>query len=90
LDLDGDAVDGRGLECVFTRVVAARGEFEAGGRREFEGSARGSWDGVCEGIEGERTGKGECGNNVGRSDESMSGGICVVAACKVPVVRSDD
>ena len=90
MDRDSGAIDGRGLECVLTWVVAARREFEARGRGKFKGGARGSWEGVCEWVEGEGTGEGECGDDVGRSDESVSSGIRIIAACKVAVVRSDD
>lgn len=90
MDRDGSAVGGRRLECVLPWVVAARREFEAGGRGEFKGGARGSWEGVCEWVEGEGTGEGECSDDVGRSDESVGSGIRVVAACKVAVVRSDN
>ena len=77
MDRDGGAVGGRRLECVLTWVVAARREFEAGG----------SWEGVCKCVEGEGAGEGECGDDVGRSDESVSG---IVAACKVAVLQSDN
>ena len=84
------ALGGRRLECVLTWIVAARREFEAGGRGEFKGCAGGCWEGVCKWVEGEGTGEGECGDDVRRSDESVSSGIRIVAACKVAVVRSDD
>lgn len=90
MDRYGGTVDGRRLECVLSWVVAARREFIAGGRGEFKGAARGSWKGICEWIEGEGTGEGECRDDVGRCDESMSSRIRIVAACKVAVVRSDD
>ena len=90
MDGDGGAVGGRRLESVLTWVVAARREFEAGGRGELKGGTGGSWERVCEWVEGEGAGKGQCGDNVGRSDKSVSGGIRIVAACKVAVVRSDN
>jgi hypothetical protein len=90
LDRDGGTVGGRRLECVLTWVVAARRQFETGRRGKFKGSAGGCWEGVCKWVEGEGTGEGECGDDVGRSDESVSSGVRIVAACKVAVVRSDD
>ena len=90
MDRDGGAVGRRRLECVLTWVVAARREFEARGRGKFKGNAGRCWEGICEWVEGERTGEGECGDNVGRSDKSLSSGIGIIAACKVSVVRSDD
>ena len=90
MDCDEGAVGGRGLERVFTWVVAARGKFEAGWRGEFERGAGGGWERVCEGVEGEGTSEGECCDNVGRSNKSVSGGVGVVTACKVAVIRSDN
>ena len=90
MDRDSSAIEGRRLECVLTWVIATGREFEARGRGEFKGGAGGSWERVCEWVEGEGTSKGECGDDVGRSDESMSSGIRIVASCKVAVVRSDD
>ena len=58
----------------------------AGGRGEFKGGAGGSREGVCDWVEGEGTGKGECRDDVGRSDESVSSRIRIVAACKVAIV----
>lgn len=78
------------MECVFARVIATRGELVAGGRGEFKGGTGGRCEGVCDGVEGEGTGKGECGDDVGRSNKSMSGWVGVVTACEVAVVRSDD
>ena len=65
LDGNGGTIEGRRLECVLTRVVTARREFEAGRRGEFKGGAGGSWEGVCEWVEGKRTGEGECSDDVG-------------------------
>jgi hypothetical protein len=90
LDRDGGAVGGRRLECVLAWVVAARREFEAGGRGEFKGSAGRCWERVCEWVKRERTGEGECGDDVWRSDKCVSSGIRIVAASKVSIVRSDD
>ena len=90
MDRHGGTVGGRRLECVLTWIVAARREFKAGRRGECKGSAGRCWERVCEWIEGERTGEGECGDDVGRSDKSVSSGIRIVAACEVAVVRSDD
>jgi hypothetical protein len=90
LDQDGSGVRGRRLECVLTWVVAARREFEARGRRELKGGSGGCCDGVCERIEGEGTSEGECGDDVRRSDESVSGRVGIVTARKVAVVRSDN
>ena len=90
MDRYGGTVDGRRLECVLTWVVAARRELEAGRRGESKGGAGGCREGICEWVEGKGTGEGECGDDVGRSNESVSSGIRIVAACKVAVVRSDD
>ena len=90
MDRDDGAVGGRSLECVLTWVIATRRELEAGGMGEFKWGAGGCWEGVCEWVEGEGTGEGECGDYVGRSNESVSSGICIVATCEVAVVRSND
>ena len=90
LDRDGGGVRGRRLECVLTWVVAARREFEARGSRESKGDSGGRCDGVCERIEGEGSSERECGDDVRRSDESVSSRVGIVTACKVAVVRSDN
>lgn len=90
MDCEAGALVGRRLECVLTWVVAARWKFKAGGRREFKGGAGGCWEGVSDWVEGERTGEGECSDYIRRSNESVSSGIRIVAACKVAVVRSND
>jgi len=89
-DLDGDTVHRRRLEGVLSWVVSTRRKLKAGRRRKLERRARGGGQRVSEGVEGERTGKGKGGDDIGGSDEGVGGGVGVVTSGKVAVVRGND
>lgn len=89
-DLNGETVLGGRLEGILSWVVPTRRELMAGRRRKLERSARGGGERVREGVEGERAGKGEGGDDIGGSDKGVGGGVGVVASGKVAVVRGND
>lgn len=89
-NLDLGAIRGRGLEGVFTRVIAARRKFVSAGIREFEGLAVRADEGVGEGVEGERSCEGHGSNDVGGGDKGMCGRVSVISSGEVTVVRGDD
>ena len=87
---DGRAV-GRGrLESVFTGIVALGRELETLGLAELEVFAVGVLQSVGQGIESEVTGKDHGGDQVGRGDKGVGGGVGIVTSSKVTVVRGDD
>jgi hypothetical protein len=81
-DLNGSSVLGRSLESVLSRVIASSGELVTGGVGELELLTIGTFQGVGERVEGQGTGKGHGGNEIGGSDEGVCGGVSVVSACK--------
>lgn len=89
-DLDGGTVGGRRLEGVLSGVVAPGGKLEAGWVGELEFLAVGALEGVGERVEGQVAGEGKGGDDVRGSDEGVRGGVSVVTASEVTVVRSDD
>lgn len=89
-DVDGSTVLRWGLEGVLAWVVATRRKLVARGIVELEGLAIGTGEGVGQGVEGQVASEGHGGDDVGRSDEGVSGGISIVTAGEVAVVGGDD
>lgn len=89
-DLDVASVLGRSLEGVLSRVVTSSGEFVTGRVGELELLAIGTLQGVGQRVEGQVTGKGHGGNEIGRGDKGVRSRVGVVSASEISVVRSDD
>lgn len=89
-DLDGSTVGGRGLEGVFSGVVALGGKLVAGWVGELEFLAVGALEGVSERVERQVASESEGGNDVRGGDKGVGGGVSVVTASEVTVVRGDD
>lgn len=90
LDDNGAPVLGRRLEGILSGVVSPDGERVSRWGAEFELLASGCGKRVGEGVERERTGKGEGGDEIGRGDKGVGGRVGVVTSSEVTVVRSDD
>lgn len=84
------AVGRRSLVGILTWVVSANGETEANGLLQLEFLAVGVRQSIDQGIEIQGTGNGQSNNKIGRGDEGMGGGVGIVTACEVTVVRRDD
>lgn len=89
-DLDGGTVGRRRLEGVLSGVVALRGKLVAGWVGELEFLAVGALEGVGERIERQVAGESHGGDDVRGGDEGVRGGVSVVTASEVTVVRGDD
>lgn len=89
-DSNSSTVFGGWLEGVLTRVVSTGRKLIARGVRELEGLAISAGEGISDRVEGEVASKSHCGHDVGGGDESVCGGISVVATSEIAVVRSDD
>jgi hypothetical protein len=73
-----------------TRVVATRGELLAIRIGELEGFAIGASKGVNQRIEAKIACESKGCDDVGGSYEGVRGGICVITAREVAVVRRDN
>lgn len=91
-DIDGDlgAIGGGSLVGVTASIVAAAGKTVTGGSLELELLAVLVLEGVGEGVEVESTGNGHGDDQIGRRNERVGGGVGVVTASEVTVVRGDD
>lgn len=89
-DVDGSTVLRWGLEGVLAGVVATRRKLVARGIVELEGLAISASERVGQGVEGQVASESHGGDDIGRSDESVSGGVGVVATSEVTVVGGDD
>jgi hypothetical protein len=89
-DSNGSTVFRGRLEGVLARVVSTGRKLIARGVRELEGFAISADEGVGDGVEGEITSKGHCSHDIGRGNESVRGGVSIVATSEIAVVRSDD
>jgi hypothetical protein len=89
-DRDRRAVSGGSLVGVLAGVVAAGGESLASGLLEHELLAVGIFQGVLERIKVQGTSDGHGNDQIGRGDEGVGGGVGVVAASEVTVVRRND
>jgi len=89
-DLDGRSVLRRSLVGVLTSIVSLGGELETSRVGELELLAISALERVGQGVEGQGTGKGHGGDEIGGSDESVGGGVGIVTTGKVSVVGSDD
>ena len=87
---DAGTVCRRRLEGVLARVIATRWEFVTGRSLELEGLAIGADQGVSQGVETEYSGERQSSGDVRGCDEGMGGGVSIVTAGEVTVVRSDD
>lgn len=90
INSDTGTVTGRSLVGVLTGVVALAGETIAGGRSKLELLAVLVLQGIGKRVEVEGAGNGHGDDQVGRGDERVSGGVAVVSASEVTVVRGDD
>ncbi len=89
-DVDAGPVLGRRLEGILTGVVSLRREFVPGGLGELEWLPSGILEGVGQGVEGQVTSKGHGGDDIGGGDEGVRGGVSVISASEVSVVRCND
>jgi hypothetical protein len=89
-NLDDGAVLGRGLECVLTGIVTAWGKLVATGVLELEELAIAANKIIGDGVKGQAASERESGDDIGRCDESMGGGVGIVTASEVTVVRGED
>ena len=89
-DLDGGSVLRRSLVGVLTGIVSLGGELETSGVGELELLAVSALERVGQGVEGQGTGKGHGGDEIGGGDEGVGGGVGIVTTGKVSVVGSDD
>lgn len=89
-DGDGLTVGRRSLVGVTARVVALRRKTITSWGLEHEVVAVLVLQGVGERVEFEGTGNGHGKNKVGRSDESVGGGVGIVTTSEVTVVGRDD
>jgi hypothetical protein len=80
----------RGLIRVLTRIITPRRELLARWALELERLAIGSNESISDGVESQIAGECESGNDIRGCNECMCGGIGVVAAGEVTIVRSDD
>jgi hypothetical protein len=78
------------LESILSGIISPRRKFIARRIREFERLPIRANEGVRERVEGECSGEGEGGDEIGRGNERVRGGVGVIAACEVSVVRGDD
>jgi hypothetical protein len=89
-DLDGRSVLRRSLVGVLTGIVSLGGELETSRVGELELLAISALERVGQGVEGQGTGKGHGGNEIGGGNEGVGGGVGIVTTGKVSVVGSDD
>ena len=90
IDADAGTVLGGSLVSVLAGVVASFRETVTGGRSKLELLAVLVLQGVGKRVEVERSGDRHGDNQIGRGDERVSGGVTVVSASEVTVVRRDD
>jgi hypothetical protein len=89
-DVDAGTVCRGRLEGVLARVIATRWKFITGRSLELERLAIGADEGVSQGVETELSGERQSGGDVRGCDEGMGGGVSIVTAGEVTVVRGDD
>lgn len=90
INLDGRSVGGGSLVGVHAGVVASVGQTLSGGLLELELLTLGILEGVGQRVESQVTGNGKGGDEIGRGDESVGGGVRIVSAGEVSVVRRDN
>jgi hypothetical protein len=90
IDTDAGTVLGGSLVSVLARVVASGRETVTSGRSKLELLAVLVLQGIGKRVEVEGSGDGHGDNQIGRGDERVSGGVTVVSAGEVTVVRRDD
>lgn len=71
-------------------VITPNGKTVASRRLEHELLAVGANQGVSQGVEVEGTSNGKSNSQVGRSDKAVGGGVAVVSAGEVTVVRGNN
>jgi hypothetical protein len=74
----------------FDRVVALWWQLVTRGVSELERFAVGASEGIGERVESEVASEGKSGHNIGRSDECVCGGVSIITAGEVAIVRGDN
>lgn len=90
IDLDGLTVLGGSLVCVSAGVIAERRKTVTSGGLELELLAVLALQGIGQGVEVKSASNGEGDDEIGGSDEGVSGRVAVVTTGEVTVVRRDD
>jgi hypothetical protein len=78
------------LERVLTRIVSPWRQFVPRRIRELEWFAVRANERVRERVESQLAGECECSDDIRRGNEGVGGGIGIVTASEVSVVRRDD
>lgn len=89
-NLDASTVGGGSLEGVLARVEATRGELLANWVAELERLAIGADESIRDGVESQVTGECHGSDNIRGSDKRVGGGVSIVTASEVTVVRGDN
>ena len=78
------------LESILSGVISARGKFMTTWISELKCLAISSSQGIGKRVEGKVSSENHGGHDIGGSNESMGGGVSIIASSEVTVVRSDN